>query len=401
MTDKIVDNILIVEDEVDIANILELHLEDAGYETSWAANGEAAIRELQNGKYSLVLLDMRMPGIDGFEVLKRIRTIGLDTAVIIMSAHGSENIVAECMKAGAADYFTKPFDIKNLFERVEQAILKRRSQLEKLRFEKEKDDLFFMLSHDMKNPLTATIGSIDIIREGRLGPVNAEQTEYLQSAIESCEEIITMIDNLLDLQRFKTSQISSRISLVDPCQLLATAVRKFSPAAERDHINLTFETDENVPEISVDTTIMSRVILNILANAIKFTPENGAIAVSCTVVENTGADRTRTPEHVIAPNDFDGISKLVRISIKDNGSGIPSEDLHVIFNRYVQASSSVARIRGGAGLGLAFCKQAVENFNGCIWAESEKGEGSEFIILLPGNNDAEAEGSRSACESKP
>lgn len=385
MTDNHVDNILIVEDEEDIAVILKLHLEDAGYETSWAANGEVALKELQSGRYSLTLLDMRMPGINGLEVLNRIHQSGIDTAVVMMTAYGSENLVAECMKAGAVDYFTKPFDMKELLRRIELAISKRLSQLEKLRFEKEKNDFFFMLSHDLKNPLTATIGSIDIIREGRLGPINAEQTEYLQSAMESCEEIIAMIDNLLDLQRFSTAQIRARMALYDPCQLLEKAVKRFAPAVERERINLTFETHGIMPEISVDNAMMSRVIMNILANAIKFTPENGTVTVTCKSLQGISSEQNLIPEHVIITDELRNSRALVRISIKDNGSGIPAEDLHSIFNSYVQSSGAVARIRGGAGLGLAFCKLAIESFKGCIWANSGQEDGSEFIILLPGH----------------
>jgi signal transduction histidine kinase len=95
--------------------------------------------------------------------------------------------------------------------------------------------------------------------------------------------------------------------------------------------------------------------------------------------------RTRIPVYATIPPGFSGLKCLVRISIKDTGSGIPPEDLNIIFNQYVQSHNSVGRVRGGAGLGLAFCKLAIESFHGCIWAESENGEGSEFIILLPGN----------------
>ncbi|NTW99470.1 MAG: hybrid sensor histidine kinase/response regulator, partial [Geobacteraceae bacterium] len=231
------DKILIVDDEPDIALTLKLHLEDAGYLTSWAADGEAGLNLLHSNCYSLVLLDVRMPGISGVEVLHRLRADNFDTAVIMMTAHGNENLVTECMKAGAADYVSKPFDIDDLLNRMERAIENRRTLKEKTQLEQEKEDFVFMLSHDMKNPITAVIGSIDIIREGRLGPVNSEQVDYLQSAIESCEEVVTMINNLLDMQRFNTGRMQTRISPSNPYTILADAVRRFSPAAEREHIS--------------------------------------------------------------------------------------------------------------------------------------------------------------------
>ena len=176
------EKILIVDDESDIAQILKLHLEEFGYITSWAADGETALQQLWSNGYDLVLLDVRMPGISGVDVLQRIRDNGFDSAVIMMTAHGNENLVVECMKAGAADYIAKPFDIDDMMIRMERALKNRRTVQLKKMLEQEKEDFIFMLSHDMKNPLTAVIGSIDIMREGRLGEVNPEQSEYLQSA---------------------------------------------------------------------------------------------------------------------------------------------------------------------------------------------------------------------------
>jgi len=377
------DKILIVDDEPDIALTLKLHLEEAGYLTSWAADGEAGLNLLHSDDYSLVLLDVRMPVISGVEVLHRLKADNFDTAVIMMTAHGNENLVAECMKAGAADYVSKPFDIDDLLQRMERAIDNRRTLKEKHLLEQEKEDFVFMLSHDMKNPITAVIGSIDIMREGRLGPVNPEQADYLQSAIESCEEVVTMIDNLLDMQRFNTGRMQARISPADPNTILAAAVRHFSPAAEREHITLTLEAQSSMPEIAVDPSIMGRVIANLLGNALKFTPDGGSITLSCRCIENSERHRIRIPVYATIPVGLSKRRCFVRICVSDTGSGISSDELTRIFERYVQADNASMRSRGGAGLGLAFCKKAVESFNGCIWAESEEGEGSNFIILLP------------------
>lgn len=383
MAAHIPERILIVDDEADIAAILKLHLEDSGYSTAWAGNGTAALEMLKGGGYSLVLMDIKMPGMSGVEALRRISETGLDVAVIMMTAHGNEGLAVECMTSGAVDYISKPFSPDDILQRVDRAIANGRILQRKKRLEQEKEDFFFMLSHDLKNPITAVIGSIDIMREGRLGPVNDEQVEYLQSAIDSCNEVVAMIDNLLDVQRFETGRMPVVLRPYRPSELAATAVERFSKAAEHEGIDLTLDVDGDSTEVAVDRNLMTRVFANLLVNAIKFTPEGGSIRVSCRCVRNTAAHRIRIPVYFAPPAGFANRRCFVRISVKDTGNGIPHEDLDHIFDRYTQSHNAVGRERGGAGLGLAFCKMAVESFNGIIWAESEPGVGSEFIILLP------------------
>lgn len=376
-----IDKILIVDDEPDIAMILKLHLEDAGYQTVWAEDGEAALDLIHSSVYPLVLLDIRMPGISGIDVLQQLHAEQSDTAVIMMTAHGNEDLAVECMQAGATDYASKPFQLDNLLQRIERALLNRRIKLANKKLEQEKDDFFFMLSHDLKNPITAAIGSIDIMREGRLGPVNAEQIDYLQSAIESCEEVVAMIDNLLDMQRFESGKMQTRIKPVNPADLLSAAIKRFAPAAKRDGVELSMTTSPTLPQIAVDSSIMNRVLANLVGNALKFTYEGGAITLSCRCVEPSEFHKIRIPIYAAMPESFSKLRCFVQLAVIDSGGGIPPEDIAHIFERYTQSGNS--RERGGSGLGLAFCKKSVESFGGCIWAESDGEKGSTFIILLP------------------
>ena len=378
------DKILIVEDEPDIALALKIALELAGYEPSCAGDGETALKILLNdNSYHLVLLDIRMPGIDGVEVLKQLRNSDCDVAIIMMSGHGSEELAVECIKNGAEDYISKPFVLDEMLQRVERARSHRLAVIEKKRLEQEREDFFMMLSHDMKNPMTAVIGSIDIIREGRLGPVNEEQVEYLQSAIDSCNEVVMMIDNLLDIRRFEVGKIQLSIQRYNPADIIRKVVTQLSRAAERDGIKLSLDIKEGIPNIAVDRNALTRTLGNLLGNALKFTPEGGSIAVSCSSIAHSDAHTTRIPPYVALPTGFQGQHCFVMISVRDTGTGIPPNELKCIFDRYTQSSSNNGRERGGAGLGLSFCKLAVESFGGVIWAESAGGQGSEFIILLP------------------
>ncbi len=383
MSAQLPERILIVDDEPDIAVILKLHLGDSGYSTDWAGDGDTAWNMLNGNSYALALVDVRMPGMSGIDLLKRVEEAGLETAVIIMTAHGSEDLAVECIKSGAFDYFTKPFSLDDLLQRLERALSIRRTMREKKKLEQEKEDFFFMLSHDLKNPITAVVGSIDIIREGRLGPVNQEQKEYLESAIDSCSEIVSMIDNMLDLRRFESGMMPISLRPCEPADIIASAVKNFIRAIEHDGISLTLDVAEEMPVIAVDRFVMGRVLTNLLANAVKFTPEGGAIEVSCRCVDNGGANGVRIPVYVQPSAGIACRTCFVKLSVKDSGNGIPTEDLGRVFDRYIQSANATIREKGGAGLGLAFCRQAVNSFNGTIWAESPPEGGSEFIILLP------------------
>ena len=384
MTAQKADRILIVDDEELVAKVLEMHLEEAGYVTDWAPCGEDGLEMLARRSYSLVLLDIWMPGMSGVDVLEQIRKTHADVSVIMMSGHGSESMAVTCMKTGAVDYVTKPFDLSDVLQRVEQALMNRATLLEKQRLEREKDDFVSMLSHDMKNPLTAVIGSIDIMREGRLGAVNDEQVEFLQSAIDSCNEVVSMIDNLLDIYRFEAGHMTLTVQPCDPENILAALVTRFSLLAGREGLRLSTDLDRNLPNIAVDRNAFARTIGNLLGNALKFSPEGAELTLACHSLDRETALKLAIPAYAATQAEqlFSAHERLVLLSVRDTGNGIPLEDQEKIFERFVQSRRGNKNY-GGAGLGLAFCKLTVESFGGAIWVESSPGQGSEFIILLP------------------
>lgn len=378
------DKILIVDDEPEITASLKLFLEEEGYIAECAVDGKTALDSILNDNgFSLVLLDIGMPDLDGITVLKLLRDSNCDAAVIMMSGHGSEELAVECMKNGAEDYIVKPFALDGLLQRIERARNHRRALIEKRQLEQEKENFSLMLSHDMKNPMTAVIGSIDIIREGRLGPVNEEQVEYLQSAIDSCNEVVTMIDNLLDIRRFEAGKMPLSIMPCNLEEVVRKVTEQFGRTAKHDGIRLSLHFDKSVPDIALDQRAFVRILGNLLGNSLKFTPQGGDITVVCNCIENSDLHGTAIPRHVSIPQSLLNWPRLVKISVSDTGNGIPSQELERIFDRYAQSKSPTGRERGGTGLGLSFCKWAVESFGGIIWAESETGQGSKIVFLLP------------------
>jgi len=500
------DRILIVDDEPDIALILKLQLEDAGYQTVRARDGVEALEAIEREPFALIMLDIKMPRMDGLEVLSRIR--GDETPVVMMTAHGSEDIAVDAMKKGALDYISKPFSTDDMLQKVERAIsidktrkenARLSSQLDEERrkmeavlqgmadlllavdmqgriitasrqaatvlcadggtllgqtleevlkaevaggelpsrtvlrtgeacldvaytmlagsidipvlssaaplrngagelvgsveiirdisklkeLEQEKEDFVSMLSHDLKSPITAVVGSIDLVREAKLGPVNAEQCEYLDAAIESCEEMVEMIDTLLGIHKFEAGKMRLYFKEENPATLIARSVGKFLTLAKRGGINLYGTVQEGVPGISVDRSAFTRILGNLLSNAVKFTPEGGEIEVSADLVGEVASVTGRIPEQSYAQRELPQEGSFVRIKVRDSGVGIPQESLGAIFDRFVQARNRRMGKTRGTGLGLAFCRKAVDAHGGYIWAESEPGAGSIFTILFP------------------
>jgi signal transduction histidine kinase len=386
------DKILIVDDDPAIGKTLKDFLDFQGYISSMVSSGSDALDMLEKDKsFTLVLLDIKMPGISGVTVLKHLKNRCSDVAVIMMSGHGSEALAVECMKDGAEDYISKPFSFEDLRQRVERTLAHRWERIEKRRLQQEKEDFILMLSHDMKNPLTAVIGSIDIIREGCLGAVNEEQGEYLQSAIDSCNEVVLMIDNLLDIKKFEAGKMQMNIRPHNIHELISKVSKQFARPARHEGMEFSADLKPFKAEIEVDKNSFIRVLGNLLGNALKFTPEGGKISISCCSITGNDILDIKIPDYVQVAPDFLKCDHFVKVIVSDTGNGIPANELECIFDRYTQFTRKTGRELGGAGMGLAYCKLAIESFHGIIWAECKTGQGSEFVILLPAVKSTEAE----------
>jgi len=503
------DRILIADDEADIALILKLQLEDAGYRTVRARDGVEALEMLAKESFELILLDIKMPRMDGIEVLKRVRSSYPSMVVVMMTAHGNEEIAVAAMKEGALDYIAKPFSNEDMLKRVERAIFFNRTSQENERLqqqlaaeqrkseaiiqgiaelliavdshgeiisvnrmteavlgksrdellgfgietvlhtdllsgadlptkktlatgksivdftysiftpsgkipvlssaaplqdstgkvvgcveiirdissikalEREREDFVSMLSHDLKNPITSIVGSLDLVREGRLGPINKDQTEFIEAAEESCAEMVEMINSLLDIHKFEAGRMIMSFKPEKPLHLMEKVVNQFSRAAENAGVNLSFRISNDLPECLLDRTTFIRMMGNLLTNALKFTPEKGEITVSADCIHDPSALLSGIPKGLYPDTVLPAKASYLKVAVEDSGVGIPAESIADIFDRFVQAKNRREGKARGTGLGLAFCRKVMDAHKGLIWVESEEGKGSRFITLFP------------------
>lgn len=349
--------LLIVANSTKAAQLASQLLETGPYQLHQATTCEEARDIISQQRLDAILLGSP-PHQHCLPPLEHLQESGNDPAVIALLDADEQERYLNCHKQGALDCLMAPFSGERLVKSIERCLAIKS-------LEREKRDFISMLSHDLKNPLTAAIGSIDLVREKRLGPLNREQAGYLFSAIESCNEVAAMIDNLLDIHRLEAGKMIFNKAPVNLAELTKQVVAGFCGMIKHEQIKLQTQLEEDLPLLDLDKNKFSRVISNLITNAVKFTPCGGEINVRC----------------------YCGVSAdsnvAIILSVADTGSGIATVDQPMIFDRFVQARNQPGRGSGGSGLGLAFCKMITEAHNGTINVHSREGVGSEFTITLP------------------
>ena len=254
--------------------------------------------------------------------------------------------------------------------------------------ERIKEGLTHMLIHDFKNPLHV----VGIVLERLQDKENKKgiSDKLLRMAYESCGELDSMIANLLEIAKMEKELELNRESFSFSDMLSETVEKAMVPAARGQRISA--EIQSGMPEIFADRYILSRLLGNLMGNAIKFTPDGGEITVSCSIENMEQADRVgvKTNGSTVASIHGNTValipSMVFKIMVSDTGPGIPKQFHELVFDKYWQAKDDKTNARRGVGLGLAFCKMAVETHGGRIWVESEVGEGSKFVFTIPIGN---------------
>jgi PAS domain S-box-containing protein len=248
-------------------------------------------------------------------------------------------------------------DIRAMHETLREA------HREVLRRHEENQDFYHTLSHELKTPLTSAQEFVSIVRDGLAGPINDSQREYLGIALDSCQQLCGCINDLLDATRVETGKLRLALEPVALAKVVPRLVSAFTPAARRKRIALHCEVQPDLPELACDQGRVAQVVTNLLANALKFTPEGGTVTVRV-------AEAARH-------------SDFLQVSIQDTGPGIPLDERGRIFDRLHQVKHGDAADGQGLGLGLYICRELVQAHGGKIWVESEPDQGSTFTFVLP------------------
>ncbi len=471
--------ILVIDDEPRIRDACRMVLSEEGFEVALAADGNEGVQIIREEHYDIILVDLMMPGLSGFEVLSHVKERHPDTVVIVITGYATLEHSISAMKRGAFDFIPKPFTPEQLravvakaikYNRALQDIAETNSRLkvmvnrltdgvltcdidkrvvlanpaflhmigyhgepvlgrsieeinvgDQLRamidralsmptdaaseiteeitrqtgdssrifsakcapfpgrggfnigtitvlnditalkeIEQLKSDFVAMVSHEVRSPMNSILMQIKVVLDGLAGDVSEKQREILGRASEKILGLTNMVSELLDLSRIESGLISSEKEPLDMARLLGDQVAFHRPGAEDKQITLVLQTPDELPPVLANRRSMEEVFTNLITNAIKYSPEKSSVTI------------TASTEH-----------EYLKISIQDNGYGIPEEDLDRIFNRFYRVKDENTRTIIGTGLGLALVKSILEAHHGSIKVTSEINRGSTFTLLVP------------------
>ncbi len=366
MQDNLPLSILVVDDTPANLEILTQMLKERGHRPRPVPSGSLAIRAAEYEAPDLILLDINMPEMDGFETCRRFKASEAlkEIPVMFISARSETFDKIQAFRAGGVDYITKPFDIDEVSARVETHLKIRQLQTalenqynDLKHLEEMRDSLVHMVVHDMRSPLSVIKMALHIIKSRAESCLDEESIQDLQAASECSDTLMSMVNNLLDVSRLESGAVSvgDEVFLIE--DIVTRVVDQLGVLAQdRD---LRIDVSSTLPACLGDGQMIERVIANLLGNAVKFTQPGQKVSISASKDDN-----------------------CVQIIVSDEGAGIAEEYHDKIFEKFGQVSRSLVR-QPSTGLGLSFCKLAVEAHGGDIKVESEIGKGSRFIFSLP------------------
>ncbi|HWA73988.1 MAG TPA: hybrid sensor histidine kinase/response regulator [Polyangiaceae bacterium] len=364
--------ILVVDDNAANRTLAQATLEEEGYTVILAQGGNEGIRSFERERPDCVLLDVRMPDLDGFEVCARIRELpgGAETPIVFLTALRDVDTFDRALRAGGDDFLTKPVRPTELLVRVQAALklrrmsadlrehydLVRRQRDDLMRLGLQKERLSAFVVHDLKNPVSAMDLHAQVLLHDRELPQRAKDTaKHIRS---DARALMRLILNLLDISKSEEGKLTARPSRIDLAALVRDAFESLEVKAAAAEVSLTQNLETTA--IYADADLIKRVLENLLDNAIRHTPKGGHVSVS-------SAAR----------------GHAIEIAVEDSGAGISPELREKIFEPFVQLEGDhSSTTRSGRGLGLTFCRLAIEAHGGRIWVE-DANPGTRFCFELP------------------
>ncbi len=363
-------HVLLIEDNPGDADLVRLRLVEGKTEVqvNCVPRLSDALACLDVETPSLVLLDLNLPDSHGAETFRRIMQKAPNVPVVILSGQDDEALAMKAVHQGVQDYLVKGDITSKQLERALRYAVERQALLRSLEMTRKqqlefKDQFLSHVSHELRTPLTCIHQYVTILLDGLAGAMKPDQTDHLKTVLRSVNQLHAMIRDLLEATRADSGKLRIDQRCIDIGELIGQAVAMMRPTAVEKHVGLQATIDQAVPLVYADPDRTLEVLINLIDNAIKFTPADGSVIVRASMVET---DPTS-----------------VYLSISDTGRGIPEESLSLVFQRLYQDPDRIDDSRAGLGLGLFIAKEIVTLHGGRMWVASQTGSGSTFSFTLP------------------
>ena len=358
--------ILVVDDMATNRMLVQAALNDREYDIVEAENGEEALRLLNDQHFDVVLLDVRMPGIDGFETCRRIRQVEQLKLlpVIMLTVVEETDSIVNGMNSGATDYLTKPFQPNELMARLAAAAARNRLSEELIvarraaeSANQSKSAFLATMSHEIRTPMNVIIGLSHLCLQTRL---DQSQRSYVEKINRAALSLLDIINDVLDFSRIEAGKLELSKEDFDLRSCLARVDSLVGFLARSKGLTFEINISEEIPYfLHGDAVRLGQILINLAGNAVKFT-EKGFVKI--TIVNEA-----------LRPGEVD-----LKFSIHDTGIGLSPEQIQRLFQSYSQAEATIHRKYGGSGLGLVISRQLAELMQGRIWIDSVVGQGSIF-----------------------
>lgn len=358
------EKILIIDDEEVMRDGCTQILSKEGYLVETAENGTIGLEKIKESKPDAALIDLKMPGISGMEVLEKMSEIDPHVVPIVITGYATVESAVEAMKSGAFDFLPKPFTPDELRIIIRRGLEKRNliKETERLREEKKKieENFITMVTHQLRSPLATVQQYFEVILGGITGEVVPKQKEMIERSSNKIKGLLELINDWLNMARISEDQLAQRFKPVDVMPILSNIVAFMTPTAEGKQISLKMEQGTGIPFVQGDEETLEQLFSNIISNAITYNAPGGKV-------------RINTKEE-------DG---FIVVEISDTGIGIAEKDIPFLFDQFFRVKREETQQIKGTGLGLHIAKKIVDAHGGIIRVSSVLNKGTVFSILLP------------------
>lgn len=354
-----INTLLIIEDNSGDARLLRemLHVEGSTRDTDlvYATSMAEAEKLLSKRAFDIILLDLGLPDANGLAAIRRARSAAPGIPLVVLTGMEDEQLSKRSLKEGAQDYLIKgQIDSRSLLRALRYAA-------ERKRLERLKDEFVSTVSHELRTPLTSITASLGLLVNRVTEKLPPAEGRLVKIAYANSQRLVRLVNDILDIERLESGKVVFDLRRVGSIALVDAAVEANRGFAESHHVRLRVEgSSEAIPDVRADYDRLFQVMTNLLSNAIKFSPFEAEV--------------------VIAVTNNDG---MVRVSVRDHGSGIAENFKSHIFERFAQADATNTRQKGGTGLGLSIVKQIMDRLGGRASFNEAPGGGTAFFFELP------------------